>query len=76
MSTEVEAYQDKQGKYWIWSEVSGSNLAVRCPDELTAYKEALHQASFILSLYKERRDKAEASLELLQQAFEKVFPND
>lgn len=76
MTKRYEMYQDNLGQYWCWCEETKSNLVYRAKTELEAYKAALDQAVFIISLHRERQDKAEVSLEKLQKVFEEVFPND
>jgi len=76
MSDRFEIYQDKQKRYWIWCELTQTNLAIRAKTELDAYKEALSSCIFTAGLYKERRDIAEKKLEVLTNAFESIGDPD
>jgi hypothetical protein len=76
MSDRFEIYQDKQNKYWVWCELTQTNLAIRAKTELDAYKEALNHCIFIAGLYKERRDLTEKKLEVLTKAFESIGDPD
>lgn len=72
----LSIYQDHLGRWWVWCEISESNLAVREPSKEKAMEVALDHAVFVMSLYKERRDIAEAKIVKLQAVFEEVFPQE
>lgn len=73
VDSKYNLYTDKLGKHWIWCDETDSNLAIRASNELEAYKQALDQAIFIISLHKEHRYKAQRDLEQIKVVFEKVF---
>lgn len=72
----VDVYQDKQNLFWVWCDLTQSNLCVKAKTELDAYKQALDHCVFVASLYKERRDSAESKLDILTKAFESIGGKD
>jgi hypothetical protein len=72
----LSIYQDRLGKWWVWCEVSKSNLAYQQPTKEKAMEVALGMAVFVMTICKERRDIAEAKIAKLQAVFEEVFPQE
>lgn len=71
-----ELYQDKNGKFWLWDELSKSNRATRAKTELDAYRQAVGLLVFSCDMQSSYRNEAESKLTTLQDAFEKVFPSE
>jgi len=67
-------YQDKAGKYWLWSEQLEQNLAYKEKTLEDALKSSIDSLLFILQLKEERIKKLQFISEKVSALIEQVGP--
>lgn len=74
--SQIDIHQDKNGKWWIWSDYLEANIAIRAETKEKAVMEAIDSLLHYCYMYKESRDALRVNSEILREAFEKVFGDE
>lgn len=74
--TDCSLYQDKAGRYWLWSDQLQQNLAYKIKEKEDCFLEAISSLLFIIQLKDERIKGLKYIADLAQKFADQIKPDN